>query len=361
MGCWARAQAAVATSSLNVSDGAIQPSVSRGRSLSSSAMASSRRSVTVAKSRLRGRYWRSSPLGVLVGAALPGRVRIGEVHGDVGGDREAEIRGHLLALIPGQRSAQLLGQLDDLDRHCVTHRLALRSSGSRTSSVNRVVRSTIVAIWDLPARPRMRSPSQWPGTARSSTSGGRSEIGTVSVSFPRVPLPGLGPLRRRRARPVRSASVSSARRPPDPGGRAPGRASRGTPTSVAHPDARGAAGWRSARASASSSAASQPHEPAAGQRPAGGPWADGPARRDDAATHSPGSGRAHRCGRPPGRPSRSAGQAGPRCPRNCVLWPHRARHLHARRSSTALLAPDPPPTRERHSGRSASRGVATTT
>ena len=36
-----RAQAAVATSSLNFSDGVIQPSVSRGRSLSSSAMASS--------------------------------------------------------------------------------------------------------------------------------------------------------------------------------------------------------------------------------------------------------------------------------------------------------------------------------
>ena len=37
----ARAQAAVATSSLNFSDGVIQPSVSRGRSLSSAAMASS--------------------------------------------------------------------------------------------------------------------------------------------------------------------------------------------------------------------------------------------------------------------------------------------------------------------------------
>ena len=55
-------QAAVATSSLNFADGVIQPSVWRGRSLSSAAMASSRWSVTVPKSRPRGRYWRSSPL-----------------------------------------------------------------------------------------------------------------------------------------------------------------------------------------------------------------------------------------------------------------------------------------------------------
>src|SRR6267142_2708647 len=38
--------------------------------------------------------------------------------------------------------------------------------------VNRVVRSTSVPIAELP-RPRMRSPSQCPGTARSATSAGR--------------------------------------------------------------------------------------------------------------------------------------------------------------------------------------------
>src|SRR5947209_11261610 len=41
--------------------------------------------------------------------------------------------------------------------------------------VNRVVRSTRVPIAEL-SRPRMRSPSQCPGTARSSTSAGRSVI-----------------------------------------------------------------------------------------------------------------------------------------------------------------------------------------
>ena len=32
--------------------------------------------------------------------------------------------------------------------------------------------------------PKMRSPSQWPGTARSATSAGRSEIITMSASWP---------------------------------------------------------------------------------------------------------------------------------------------------------------------------------
>src|SRR5829696_2873060 len=44
--------------------------------------------------------------------------------------------------------------------------------GRCNSMVNRVVRSTSVPMAELP-RPRMRSPSQCPGTARSATSTGR--------------------------------------------------------------------------------------------------------------------------------------------------------------------------------------------
>ena len=48
--------------------------------------------------------------------------------------------------------------------------------GGRWSNiVNRLVRSTSVPIAEL-RRPSMRSPSQWPGTARSATSAGRSLI-----------------------------------------------------------------------------------------------------------------------------------------------------------------------------------------
>jgi hypothetical protein len=45
--------------------------------------------------------------------------------------------------------------------------------GRCNNRVKRVVRSTNVPIAELP-RPRMRSPSQWPGTARSASSGGHS-------------------------------------------------------------------------------------------------------------------------------------------------------------------------------------------
>ena len=62
--------------------------------------------------------------------------------------------------------------------------------------MNRVVRSTSVPIAELPS-PRIRSPSQCPGTARSSASAGRSLIMTSSVT---KSLP-----RRARARGTRSA------------------------------------------------------------------------------------------------------------------------------------------------------------
>ena len=54
--------------------------------------------------------------------------------------------------------------------------------GGRWSSiVKRVVRSTSVPIAELPS-PRIRSPSQWPGTARSAASAGRSLIITSGVT-----------------------------------------------------------------------------------------------------------------------------------------------------------------------------------
>src|SRR5690606_6713709 len=52
-----------------------------------------------------------------------------------------------------------------------------------TSTVKRDRRSTSVAIWVLP-EPDIRSPSQCPGIALSSTSGGRSLIETASIIRP---------------------------------------------------------------------------------------------------------------------------------------------------------------------------------
>src|SRR5215217_1914502 len=51
--------------------------------------------------------------------------------------------------------------------------------------VNRVVRSTRVPIAELP-NPKMRSPSQWPGTARSAASAGRW---LIRISGARQDLP----------------------------------------------------------------------------------------------------------------------------------------------------------------------------
>src|SRR3954454_539327 len=67
--------------------------------------------------------------------------------------------------------------------------------------VNRVVRSTRVPIAELPS-PTMRSPSQWPGTARSAASAGRWLI-RISGARQDLPRPRLRARGTRNARPVR--------------------------------------------------------------------------------------------------------------------------------------------------------------
>ena len=64
---------------------------------------------------------------------------------------------------------------------------AMRGRWSRI--VKRVVRSTRVPMAELP-NPTMRSPSQWPGTARSSASAGRWLI-RISGAMPDLPRPRL--------------------------------------------------------------------------------------------------------------------------------------------------------------------------
>src|SRR5664280_1045156 len=91
-------------------------------------------------------------------------------------------------------------------------RSALRSYGIRTSIVNLVVRSTRVATCDAFAFPMIKSPSQKPGTARSSASAGRSLMFTMSRIFPL--LHEARDLLTRLALPSRSASFSSVRNSP---------------------------------------------------------------------------------------------------------------------------------------------------
>jgi hypothetical protein len=61
-----------------------------------------------------GKYGRSS---VFVGAALPRAVGIAEVDRQPGGFGDRSVQGHLLALVPGQRPAQDLGDVGDLGGH----------------------------------------------------------------------------------------------------------------------------------------------------------------------------------------------------------------------------------------------------
>ena len=86
--------------------------------------------------------------------------------------------------------------------------------GRCSSSVKRVMRSTMVPIAELPS-PRMRSPSQWPGTARSAASTGRWLI-MISGEMKVLPRPRVRALGIRSARPVRKQAVSSRRSAPRP-------------------------------------------------------------------------------------------------------------------------------------------------
>jgi hypothetical protein len=52
-------------------------------------------------------------VGVLVGTALPGAVRVAEVDRQPGVDTQSGVWGHLGALVPGQRSAELFGKRGD--------------------------------------------------------------------------------------------------------------------------------------------------------------------------------------------------------------------------------------------------------
>ena len=118
--------------------------------------------------------------------------------------------------------------------------------GRWSSIVNRVVRSTNVPIAERP-RPMMRSPSQCPGTARSSASAGRA---LIMMSGPTNSLPRP----RRRALGARSARLAgrpSARGavPPAPGCAALGQSPRARPSSIHRRATRSGADGRSAAGS----------------------------------------------------------------------------------------------------------------
>src|SRR5260221_6162634 len=52
-------------------------------------------------------------VGILIRSPLPRRVRVGGIHRDIGCDGEGGVLGHLGALVPGDRSAQVRGHVPD--------------------------------------------------------------------------------------------------------------------------------------------------------------------------------------------------------------------------------------------------------
>ena len=103
----------------------------------------------------------------------------------------------------------------------------------------RVVRSARVATALSPSLPMIRSPSQWPGTARSATSAGRCEMLTMPTI--RDPVRADRDCGRRRTRPDRRQPSSSLRSSPWLARKALDRSLRETPTTVDHRDDPGAA------------------------------------------------------------------------------------------------------------------------
>ena len=63
-----------------------------------------------------GEVLAQEPVGVLVRAALPWAVRVGEVDREAGVDPELGVLGQLRAAVPGQRPTQLFGQRGDRRR-----------------------------------------------------------------------------------------------------------------------------------------------------------------------------------------------------------------------------------------------------
>ena len=78
-------------------------------------------SVVSGKVSASGEVLAEQAVGVLVGAALPWALRVAEVDLQTGIDPQLGVLGHLRALIPGQRAAQLLGQGEDRVGDRVTH------------------------------------------------------------------------------------------------------------------------------------------------------------------------------------------------------------------------------------------------
>jgi len=183
----------------------------------------------LAEIRALGKVLAKHAVGVLVAATLPWALRVAEVDLETGIDPQLRVLSHLGPLVPSQWAMQMgrqaadrlyggipdsLGTMTGKGESIFTDLPAPCPSMRRCRSMlKRVVRSTSVPIAELP-RPRMRSPSQWPGTALSPISAGRSPIIRASAmnALPRLRARSRGNLSARPdLRQAESSRLSSPR------------------------------------------------------------------------------------------------------------------------------------------------------
>ena len=218
------------SSSLKTSEGVLQLRVFRGRRLSVAATAAMSRALCLLRSVPLGKYWRSRPLvfsfvdrchglrGSQKNTCSPLSIRsracwaISAPWSQVSDRRSCSGSVAIVEVIASRTASApcpaRAGLFLTRSRPCSAWR------GRWSNIVNRVVRSTNVPIAELPS-PMMRSPSQCPGTARSSTSGGRFLI-RISGPTNALPRPRRRALGTRSACPVRRQAVSSRRSGPPP-------------------------------------------------------------------------------------------------------------------------------------------------
>ena len=216
------------SSSLKTSEGVLQLRVFRGRRLSVAATAAMSRALCLLRSVPLGKYWRSRPLvfsfvarchglrGSQKNTCSPLSIRsracwaISAPWSQVSDRRSCSGSVAIVEVIASRTASApcpaRAGLFLTRSRPCSAWR------GRWSNIVNRVVRSTNVPIAELPS-PMMRSPSQCPGTARSSTSGGRFLI-RISGPTNALPRPRRRALGTRSACPVRRQAVSSRRSAP---------------------------------------------------------------------------------------------------------------------------------------------------
>ncbi len=111
-------------------------------------------------------------IGVFVAAARPGAFRVTEVNADVCRDGELAMTGQFRPAIPSQLGHHALWQMLPPGSQGADDIVAVLV-GNLDQHPKRELRSTSVAMW-LFLAPLGKSPSQWPGMARSSISAGRS-------------------------------------------------------------------------------------------------------------------------------------------------------------------------------------------